>query len=418
MKLDYKSLITDKQRYRDMIGRIPERAKTKSDDYGHNRGSRCAFSDTGEHSSARDDMIYGLGGCGLQVTFSANDLQRVCRLHDQLVPLGPLMLALSAATPVYKGRFVATDTRWEAMCRAGDDRKPSEKQDIHPRLGSTPMYLEESASTRRLNDRTLKSIGGLNTDLRSHGCPPSLATYLSHILNRDPLIDAPNTPGGDNMSSSAQNARFELMNLHMSTWWPHVRLKLPVVSTVDDSLPWRVEFRPMDAQPSDMENAALVVAMRILQQTIQHFDLDLRIPISAIEENMSRANARAAATDQMFRFAVRIGHSADASVYAFEGWASLDTIFNGDDDGAGRTWQGLLPLATDYLIQRGISELPCTEQEKIFGALEILSARASGRLQTPAQWMRSFIRKHSSGDLANEEISAQVYYAMILALTT
>jgi glutamate--cysteine ligase catalytic subunit len=416
MKLDYKSLVTDKQRYRDMISRVPERAKTTSDDYGHDPGSRFVSSDCEEHSATRDDMIYGWGGCGLQVTFSANNLQHVCRLHDQLVPLGPLMLALSAATPIYKGRFVATDTRWEAMCSAGDDRKPSEKPDIHPRLGCTPIYLEESASTRRLNDRTLKSIDGLGPDLRGHGVPPSLAIYLSHVLNRDPLIDAPNMPDGDEMSSSAQGSRVDLMNLHMSTWWPHVRLKLPVVSTVDDSLPWRVEFRPMDAQPSDMENAAFVVAMRILQQTIQHFDLDLRIPISAVEENMIRANARAAATDQMFRFAVKIGHSPDASAYAFDGWASLDTIFNGGDDGAGRTWRGLLPVAKDYLVQRGISELPCTEQEKIFGALELLSARAYGRLQTPAQWMRSFIR-NSHGDLANEEISAQVYYAMILELS-
>jgi glutamate--cysteine ligase catalytic subunit len=417
MDLDYKSLVTDKQRYRDMISRVPKRAKSTSDDYSLNSGSQFASADCEKHSTIREDMIYGWGGCGLQVTFSANDLQQVCRLHDQLVPLGPLMLALSAATPVYKGRFVATDTRWEAMCRAGDDRKPSESPDIHPRLGCTPMYLEESASARRLNDQTLESIGGLKPDLRGQGVPSSLATYLSHILNRDPLIDAPNTLNGDDMSALAQSCRTNLMNLHMSTWWPHVRLKLPVVSTVDDSLPWRVEFRPMDAQPSDMENAALVVATRILQQTIQHFDLDLRIPISAVKENMSRANARAAATDQMFRFAVRIGHSADASAYAFDGWASLDTVFNGGDDGAGRKWRGLLPLANDYLVQRDIPEIPCTEQEKIFGALEILSARASGRLQTPAQWMRNFIRKHSYGDLANEEISAQVYYAMILALS-
>jgi hypothetical protein len=160
-----------------------------------------------------------------------------------------------------------------------------------------------------------------------------------------------------------------------------------------------------------------VVAMRILQQTIQHFDLDLRIPISAVEENMNRANARAAATDQVFRFAAKIGHSANAPAYAFDGWASLDTIFNGGDNGAGVKWLGLLPLAHVYLVQRGISGLPCIEQERIFGALEILSARASGRLQTPAQWMRTFIRKHSHGDLADEEISAHVYYAMILALS-
>lgn len=416
MKMDYDTLITDKQRYQDMFSRLPGRAAHLKNSLGHQVQSFLASPDSKGSSIDIDDPVDSWGGCGLQATFSANDLQEACRLHDQLVPLGPLMLALSAATPIYKGKLVVTDTRWEAMCWAGDDRKSSEKPEVPPRLGCTPMYLEETTSARQMNDQSVVAGDGPKFDLHQYGVPAAIATYFAHILEREPLIDTTCT-GGPVISSTSQDKRVASLNTQMSTWWPHVRLKLPVLSNVDKGLPWRVEFRPMEAQPSDMENAALVVALRVLQQTIQHFDLDLKIPISAVEKNMNRANTHNAATDQNFRFAVQPYRREHEPAPAFDGWASLDFIFNGDSDDAGRMWRGLLPLARDYLALRRISNLPRKEQAKIFDALDMLSARASGRLETPAQWMRRFVKEKSHGILRDEEISARLYYEMILALS-
>ena len=327
------------------------------------------------------------------------------------------MLALSAATPIYKGRLVATDTRWKALSWAGDDRKSSEKPHLQPRSGCTPMYLEEATHARKMNDRILKSAEEPRSDLRKKGVPPALATYFAHILGREPLIGTACMPESDDSSNLAQEMRMVSLYTHMSTWWPHVRIKLPVLSPADDSLPWRIEFRPMEAQPSDMENAALVVALRVLQQTIQHFELDLKIPISAVEDNMDRASDHNAATDQLFRFAARSRCSAGETALAFDGWVSLDVIFNGDSNAAGHKWRGLLPLAEEYLDQRNISSLSIKEQEKIFGALDLLSARASGKLDTPAKWMRRFVEVNSCDGLRNEEISSRLYYDMILALS-
>lgn len=417
MDLDCDALITDKPRYQDMFGRLPGKAP-QMDDHCSYEVPRIPLSPTCGPSNVKiRHAVESWGGCALQATFSARNLQDACQLHDQLIPLGPLMLALSAATPIYKGRLVATDTRWEAMCWAGDDRKPSEKSDLQPRSGCTPMYLEETLSARRMSDQFLKSAEGAKSDLCKHGVSPALATYFAHVLGRAPLVDATCTPEAGGLSSSAQDVRLDSLNVHMSTWWPHVRLKLPVLSTVNGSLPWRVEFRPMEAQPSDMENAALVVALRILQQTIQHFNLDLKIPISAVEENMNRANTCNAATDQIFRFAVRSMGSAGEPAPFFDGWATLDVIFHGDGNGAGQKWRGLLPLARDYLTYRSISSLRFEEQEKIFGALDLLSARASGRLETPAKWMRRFVAERSRDGLRDEEISSRLYYDMILALS-
>jgi len=409
IELDYNELITDKPRYQDMFRRLPGRALQLSDNCGHEISLDC-----GRSTINIGHAVDSWGGCGLQATFSAHNLQEACQLHDQMIPLGPLMLALSAATPIYKGRLVATDTRWKAMCWAGDDRKPSERADLPPRMGCTPMYLEETLSARQMNDRPLKPAEGAKTDLQKHGVSPALATYFAHILGREPIIDTACIHEPDDTSDSAQDTRMESLNIHMSTWWPHVRLKLPVLSSVNDSLPWRVEFRPMEAQPSDMENAALVVALRVLHKTIQHFNLDLKIPISAVEQNMDRANNRNAATDQIFRFAVR---SMGEPAPTFDGWASLDVVFNGIGNGGGRTWRGLLPLAREYLAHRNISNLHSEEQEKVLGALDLLSARASGRLETPAKWMRRFVAERSWDSSRGEEISSRLYYDMVLALS-
>lgn len=417
MELDYNALITDKPRYQDMFSRLPGSASHLDDNCGHEIQSAFPSSHCSQSAINIGHAVESWGGCGLQATFSAHNLREVCQLHDQLIPLGPLMLALSAATPIYKGRLVGTDTRWKAMCWAGDDRKLSERPYLPPRMGCTPMYVEETLAAWQMNDRPLESAERPKSDLHKCGVPPALATYFAHILTREPIIDFVCMPEPDDMSDLAQDLRVESLNTHMSTWWPHVRLKLPVLSGVNDSLPWRVEFRPMEAQPSDMENAALVVALRVLQQTIQHFNLDLKIPISEVEQNMDRANDRSAATDQIFRFAVRPLSSAHGPIPVFDGWASLDVIFNGSGDGAGQTWRGLLPLARDYLAHRNIASLHSGEQEKILGALDLLSARASGRVETPAKWMRRFVADRSWESSLGEEISSRLYYDMISALS-
>lgn len=417
MKMNYDGLITDKPRYQDMFSRLPGRAPHLENQCGYTMQSLPLSSDYKQPTINIRHAVDSWGGCALQATFSAHNLQEACRLHDQLVPLGPLMLALSAATPIYKGRLVATNTRWKAMSWAGDDRKSSEKPRLQPRSGCTPMYLEEATCARRMNDRTLRSAKEPRSELRKNGVPPALATYFAHILGRDPLIRTACISESDDTSNLAQEMRMVSLYTHMSTWWPHVRIKLPVLSTTNDSLPWRVEFRPMEAQPSDMENAALVVALRVLQQTIQHFELDLKIPISAVEDNMNRASDHNAATDQLFRFVARSRCSAGESALYYDGWASLDFIFNGDSNGADEIWRGLLPLARDHLAYRDISSLSTKEQEKIFGALDLLSARASGRLETPAKWMRRFVEENSCDRLRDEEISPRLYYDMILALS-
>ena len=73
-----------------------------------------------------DAMAFGMGSCCLQITFQAKNITEGRRLYDQLSPLGPIMLALTAATPIYKGFLADTDVRWNQISRAVDDRTPEE----------------------------------------------------------------------------------------------------------------------------------------------------------------------------------------------------------------------------------------------------------------------------------------------------
>jgi glutamate--cysteine ligase catalytic subunit len=48
-------------------------------------------------------------------------------MYDQLAVLAPIMLALTAATPIFKGRLSDIDARWTVISQSVDDRTDAEK---------------------------------------------------------------------------------------------------------------------------------------------------------------------------------------------------------------------------------------------------------------------------------------------------
>jgi glutamate--cysteine ligase catalytic subunit len=60
--------------------------------------------DTGKPPEIHMDcQAFGMGCCCLQVTFQARDVHESRHLYDQLAVLAPVALALTAASPIYKG---------------------------------------------------------------------------------------------------------------------------------------------------------------------------------------------------------------------------------------------------------------------------------------------------------------------------
>ena len=74
-----------------------------------------------------DATVFGCGCCGLQVTMQLRNIAEARKLHDQLIPLAPIMLALTAAAPVWKGFLADTDVRWNSFSAGVDDRSPEQR---------------------------------------------------------------------------------------------------------------------------------------------------------------------------------------------------------------------------------------------------------------------------------------------------
>lgn len=51
------------------------------------------------------------------------------KLYDQLLPMGPILLALTAAAPMAKGFLADTDVRWSTIAGSLDDRTREESGD-------------------------------------------------------------------------------------------------------------------------------------------------------------------------------------------------------------------------------------------------------------------------------------------------
>jgi glutamate--cysteine ligase catalytic subunit len=74
-----------------------------------------------------DSFIGGACCCSLQVTMQASNMDQARWLYDQLIPMGPIMLALTAATPIFKGYLTGVDVRWPQFAMASDERTAEEQ---------------------------------------------------------------------------------------------------------------------------------------------------------------------------------------------------------------------------------------------------------------------------------------------------
>ena len=61
------------------------------------------------------------------MTFQARDVEESRYMYDQLAVLAPIMLAMTAATPIFKGRLANIDVRWDVIAQSVDDRTPAER---------------------------------------------------------------------------------------------------------------------------------------------------------------------------------------------------------------------------------------------------------------------------------------------------
>ena len=101
---------------------------------------------------------------------------------------------------------------------------------------------------------------------------------------------------GVELDDERQSDHFE--NLQ-STNWQTLRFKPPPPNS---PIGWRVEFRPMEIQFTEFENAAYSIFIVLVTRVMLSYNLNLTVPISLVEENMKRAEKRDAVHSQKFHF--------------------------------------------------------------------------------------------------------------------
>ncbi len=116
--------------------------------------------------------------------------------------------------------------------------------------------------------------------LMDGGMDDLLATHFAHLFIRDPIVIF-----GEDLQELDLSKTDHFENLQ-STNWQHMRFKPP---PPDNSIGWRVEFRPMEIQITDFENAAFSVFIVLVTRAILSFDLNFYIPIPRTDRGSIRA---------------------------------------------------------------------------------------------------------------------------------
>lgn len=247
----------------------------------------------------------------------------------------------------------------------------------------------------------------LKQRLLNGGMDELLATHFAHLFIRDPIVIF-----SEDLKELDSNKTDHFENLQ-STNWQHMRFKPP---PHDKDTGWRVEFRPMEIQITDFENAAFSIFIVLVTRAILSFDLNFYIPIPLTTHNMETAHARNAVLERKFFF--RNDPLLPRPIKSTNGLASasgtntpgllpsrpptpfgpvedeyslmtIDEIINGQSNDLG--FPGLVPLVESYLSSMNVDvETRC----ELARYLDLIRKRASGQLWTGAKWIRHFVRSH------------------------
>jgi len=352
-----------------------------------------------------DCMCFGMGCSCLQITFQACCIEEARKLYDLLAPVSPIMLAITAGAPAYKGYLTDTDCRWDVISGSVDDRTEEERglkplknarfkinksryDSIDSYLSIGPDYANVNDAGRKdhykdkYNDIDLVYDEDIYHNLIQHNIDELLAKHIAHLFIRDPLVIF-----NELLIQDDENSTDHFENIQ-STNWQTLRFKPPPPNS---EIGWRIEFRSMEVQLTDFANAAFSIVLLLLTRTIKALNLNFYIPISKIDENMQIAQVRDAARVKKFWFRrqvlpVKEGEEEDDSCELM----TIDQIINGFKDEKG-TFPGILSLVCEYLSKSPIDKDTLTKLNRY---VTFVSKRASGELVTDAVWIRDFITHH------------------------
>ena len=140
-------------------------------------------------------MGFGMGLSCLQLTFQSCGLYEAEMLYDQLTPMCPIMLAMTASTPFFRGYLTDVDCRWDIISASVDCRTKEERGEeplkhnkfVIPksRYGTVNCYLSVCADKFKYNDVPIVYDPKVYETLREAGIKDSMSQHIAHLFIRD-----------------------------------------------------------------------------------------------------------------------------------------------------------------------------------------------------------------------------------------
>lgn len=270
--------------------------------------------------------------------------------------------------------------------------------------GPKPIQACASKAGEKYNDLPLVYDLNYYQRLVDGNVDPIIAKHVAHLFIRDPIALY--------AEKLEQNDEIEMDHFEniQSTNWQTMRFKPPPAS--EPSIGWRVEFRPMEIQITEFENAAFVVFIVLLTRVILTYNLNLLIPISKVDENMMNAQKEDAVSKQKFWFRKDItppnsktcnqllndvshckGNCITEKTKSSQSPENNMTLLTIDEiiNGKKGHFPGIRFFLDKYLLD---SQMEAETQCSIKQYLNLISGKASGKIETTAKWIRNFVKAH------------------------
>jgi glutamate--cysteine ligase catalytic subunit len=329
-----------------------------------------------------------MGCCCIHVTFQTKSLEEVRFVYDQMTPLTPIILTLSASAPIWRGYLADIDCRWNVIRDAMDDRSPDElgKEPLKKnhflirksRFDTTDTYVSRQGES--YNDYEFPFDPKTVEKLKHEGMDEVLAKHFASLFIKDPFIVSADLR---EKKSDDFIGNFEML---LNTNWRMLRLKTPPLkSDENNKLGWRIEFRPTELQLTDFENAAIKTFIILLARAIiSNKNVNFLVPITKVDANMQTACKRNACLNERFFFR--------RNMLEKDQDCQLETMFINEIINGSEHFKGLIPFINDYLDT--LVNMKPETRLLIENYLKVFEYRASGKLPTPASWMRQFVDRH------------------------
>ena len=327
----------------------------------------------------------------LQGTFGTKNLSAARYLHDQMHILTPITYALTAASPIMSGKLLDSDChyliwKWYMDGRTKEELDPKSPLFLcKPRNWTAGYYMSERDVCKdayndvkiRIDEETIAKAKKIATEIGVE-VDDRMLTYIGYMFVWYIYVTYPEI--ADLCDPTQDVDCYEAIEAnHMCD----VRFRVP--KSFESDAGWLVEFRSMEMQPTDEENIAFLMFLRLMSEIIQDDQINMYVPISKVDENMERAMKIDAATKVKFWWRKNLNMESEDDF----GEYTIAEIMLGKE----AEIEGLVPR-----LQRYIKEFHPSKweeyQSKIAPLVDIVVGKATGKIPTVASYIRNYVLNH------------------------